>query len=95
MNKNYYIKLLEQEKKNVKGTWKILNTIIRKFKRSSNYPDSFTHNGATVENKKTLPMGLMIFFVKVGPNLAKCIKKPEGSSDIADYLGSIIVTQCS
>ena len=30
----------------------------------------------------------MIFFVKVGPNLAKCIEKPEGSSDIADNLGS-------
>ena len=37
----------------------------------------------------TLPMGLiMIFWVKVGPNLAKSIKKPKGSSDIADYLGS-------
>ena len=32
-------------------------------------------------------MGLLIF-VKVGPNLAKCIKNPEGSSDIADYIGS-------
>ena len=27
-DKNYYINLLEQEKNNVKGTWKILNTII-------------------------------------------------------------------
>ena len=86
--KNYYINLLEQEKNNVKGTWKILNTIIRKGKRSSNYPDSFTHNGATVKNKKDIANGFNDFFVKVGPNLAKCIKKPEGSSDIADYLGS-------
>ena len=86
--KNYYINLLEQEKNNVKGTWKILNTIIRKGKRSSNYPDSFKHNGATVKNKKDIANGFNDFFVKVGPNLAKCIKKPEGSSDIADYLGS-------
>ena len=33
-------------------------------------------------------MGLMVLFVKVGPDLAKCIIKPEGSSNIADYLGS-------
>ena len=38
-----------------------MNTIIRKGKRCSNYPDIFTHNGATVKNK-TLLMGLMIFF---------------------------------
>ena len=66
----------------------MLNTIIRKGKRSSNYPDSFTHNGSTVKNKKYIANGFNDFFVKVGPNLAKCIKKPEVSSYIADYLGS-------
>ena len=85
---NDYIKLLEQEKNNVEGTWKILNTIIRKGKRCSNYPDSFIHNGATVKNKKDIANGFHYFLVKVGPNLAECIKKPEGGSDIADYLGS-------
>ena len=65
-----------------------MNTIIRKGKRSSNYPDSFTHNGATVKNKKDIVNGFNDFFVKVGPNLAKCIKNSEGRSDIADYLGS-------
>ena len=64
-----YINLLEQEKNNVKGTWKILNTITRKGKRSSNYPDSFTHNSATVKNKKDIANGFNDFFVKVGPNL--------------------------
>ena len=68
-------------------TWKILNTIIRKGKRCSNYQYSFIHNGATVKNKKDISTGLMIFFVNVGPNLAKCINTPEGSSNIADYLG--------
>ena len=62
--KKIYIKLLEQEKKNVKGTWKILNTIIRKGKRSSNYPDSFIHNGATVKNKKDIANGFNDFFCK-------------------------------
>ena len=60
----------------MKGTWKILNTIIRKGKSSSNYPDSFTHNGATVKNKKNIANWFNDFVVvKVGPNLAKCIKK--------------------
>ena len=55
--KNYYINLLEQDKNSVKGTWKILNTIIRKGKRSSNDPDSSTHNGATVKNKQDIANG--------------------------------------
>ena len=75
--KNDYIKLLEQEKNNVKGTWKILNTIIRKGKRCSNYPDSFTHKGATVKNKKDNADGFNDLCVKVGQHLAKCIKKPK------------------
>ena len=41
-----------------------------------------------LKTKKTLPTVFNDFFVKVGPNLAKCIKEPEGSSDVADYLGS-------
>ena len=56
-------------------TWKILNTIIRRGKKSSNYPGSFTHNVATVKDKKDIAQGFNDFFVKVGQNLAKCIKK--------------------
>ena len=63
-----------------------MNTIIRKGKRSSNYPDSFIHNGATVKNKKDIANGFNDFFVNVGPTLA--LKKPEGISNIADFLGS-------
>ena len=65
-----------------------MNTIIRNRGDKllcSNYPDSFIH--ATVNNNKDIANGFNDF-LKVGPNLAKCIKKPEGSSDIADYLGS-------
>ena len=65
------------KKNNVKGTWKILNTIIRKGKRCSNYPDSYIHNGATVKNKKDIANGFNDCFVNEGPNLAKCIKHPK------------------
>ena len=65
---NYYIKLLEQEKETVKGTWNILNTINRKGQRCSNYPDSFIHNGATSKNKKDIANGFNFVVVKVGPN---------------------------
>ena len=46
----------------MKGTWKILNTIIRKGNISSNYPDSFIHNGATVKNKQDIANGFNDFF---------------------------------
>ena len=41
--KMYYDKILEQQKKNVKGTWNILNKIIGKKKSNHSYPDIFTH----------------------------------------------------
>ena len=66
------ILIYSNKKKPVKGTLKILNTIIRKGKRSSNYPDSFTHNGATVKNnKKDIANGFNGFKKKSRTKLSK------------------------
>ena len=39
--KQYYNKLLVQEKNNMKGTWAILNTIIKKGHQAPSYPQEF------------------------------------------------------
>ena len=50
--KIYYSTLLDKEKNNIKGTWKILNTIIRKGQQSSPLPDKFMTNGKTVTHTR-------------------------------------------
>ena len=86
--KIYYSTLLDKEKNNIKGTWKILNTIIRKGQHSSPLPDKFMSNGKTVTHKKDIANGFNDFFVNVGPNLAKDINIPNENTHVLDYLKS-------
>ena len=87
--KEYYMKVLEQEKHNIKGTWKILNSIIRKGQKSTSFPDSFENNGATLKNKMDIANGFNDFFVKVGPKLAEKIEEPNGNIHVDPYQGRI------
>ena len=75
--KQYYNKLLVQEKNNRKGTWAILNTIIKKCHQAPSYPQEFVDNGSVV--KKTsmdIANGFNKFFVDIGQTLAKNIEPP-------------------
>ena len=83
--KNYYDKILDEQKHNMKGTWNILNNIIGKNKNQKSYPETFKHNNTLVTNKKDIANGFNNFFVNIGPDLAKNITAPE-NSDIKDYL---------
>lgn len=84
--KEYYNKLLVKEKYNVKGTWKILNSIIKKRQLQSCYPNSFISNGRLTRNTTDIVNGFNDFFVNVGPNLAKNIRVPNGNTSVLDFL---------
>ena len=75
--KEYFNKLLEINKNNIKGTWNILNKIIRN-KTNSNYTDHFIENNRTITNMNEVVEGFNNFFVGVGPNLANEINPPLG-----------------
>ena len=83
--KMYYDKILEQQKKDIKGTWNILNKIIGKKKSNHSYPDIFTHNNKKYTSKRDISNGFNHFFVNVGSDLAKNITSPNNVS-IEDYL---------
>ena len=70
--KDYYNKLLEKNKNNIKGTWNILNKIIRKGTNSNN-TNSFIEKGKSITKMNEIVEGFNNFFVNVGPNLAKQI----------------------
>ena len=67
--KDHYEKLLEDNKNNLKNSWRILKDIINK-KKSSSPCSRFYINRNITTDKKVIANGFNSFFVNVGPNLA-------------------------
>lgn len=73
--KDYYHNLLEKSKNNTKDIWNILNKIIKNSSGSISYPLYFIENEKNIKNSEEIANKLNSFFVNVGPNLEKEIKK--------------------
>ena len=73
--REYYESLLSRQQNNVKGTWKILNEIIRKKGNVSNIPESFvdSKDGHVINDKKEICDTFNKFFTNIGPDLASKI----------------------
>ena len=84
--KNYYTKILENSKNNIKGIWNILNSIIQNGKTKTSYPDHFKDNDTTISNMNDVVDGFNEFFVNVGPKLAQEIKNTLPEKSCADYI---------
>ena len=64
--KNYYSKLLQKHKNDVKGTWKILNNVIKKKNSTcTSFPEFFKVNGTTLSDKNEIADGFNNFFVNI------------------------------
>ena len=83
--KKYYCTLLHENKNNIRGTWKVLRTILGKDKNKHEFPDKFDYNGRTTSNNTDIANLFNEFFTNVGPDLAKNIITPNGTS-IFDYM---------
>ena len=83
--KLYYSRILEEQKNNIKGTWRILNQAIKGATTSKKIPDVFLDKNTEIKDKKEIANGFNQFFVNVGLNLAKEIQKPENVK-IRDYM---------
>ena len=53
----YYSELLERQKNNVKGTWRILNTIISKQFNAPEHPTYFVSNNKQISENKAIANG--------------------------------------
>ena len=73
--KDYYAKIIKENKDNIKETWKILNQIINKQKIHHTLPKTFKDpkDNKTIKTDTNIAKGFNKFFVNVGPNLAKKI----------------------
>ena len=80
VKKRYYGDLLEFHKNDVKGTWKILKSIIGNKKSNNSYPDEFDRDGMKISGNKNIADAFNNFFVNIGPNLSKKI-----NNDCCDF----------
>ena len=84
--KEYYAKLIENNKNNIKNMWRSLNEIIKKKPQKCDYPEQFKcEDGSVISNKNEISNKFNEYFVNVGPKLAEKIKVNE-NSNIYDYL---------
>lgn len=72
--KDYYNKLLDDNKNNIKGTWNILNKVMGNKTAHTALPDHFIYNNKTLYDLNEVANEFNSFFVNVGPNLADSIK---------------------
>ena len=82
--KQYYANLLENNRNNIKATWDVVNSVIKK-RNNSNFPNVFSQNGKSIKDSVAIANGFNNFFVNVGPNLAKDIPKFE-NINVVDYM---------
>jgi hypothetical protein len=73
--KIYYKDLLD-EQTNVKGTRKILNTVINIRKNLSTYPDCYENDGVRDTGTNDIANGFNTFFATIGQQLATKIDTP-------------------
>lgn len=66
----FYRKILYENKNNIKGTWDILNRLIKQGSSKSSYPDYFVDKNGKVHNIINIVNKFNNFFVNVGPDLA-------------------------
>ena len=70
--KDHYDKLINDNKHNLKKSWKILKEIINKKKSSSRYSKFIVNNSITTDKQK-IAEGFNNFYINVGPDLASKI----------------------
>ena len=72
----------------MKGTWAILNTIIKKGHQAPSYPQEFVDDGSVVKNSMNITNRFNKFFVDIGQNLAKNIVPPSEHVTVENFLGN-------
>ncbi len=84
--KNYYCRMLNDNKNNIKAIWGLLNSIIRNSSKQIDYPEYFIDKDNVTYNKNDVADNFNKFFVNVGSNLAEKISDPGAVEKNMDIL---------
>ena len=74
----YYSNKLQQYKGDMKETWRILNSFIKKNNQQPKISGYHDKNNTFLHSDKGIANGFHNFFVNIGPDLAEKIKKFNG-----------------
>lgn len=80
--KEHYHKLLEQYRSNTQGTWRVLNSIIKKSTGKPDNPNYFVKDNNTIVKTKEIANEFNDYFINVGYNLAKEIVEPRNKDGV-------------
>jgi hypothetical protein len=72
--RSYYNSLLQRHIRDIKGTWRAINTIIGKGKTCNPFPTEFIDDGITISSSQEICDSFNRFFTEVGPKLAEKIE---------------------
>ena len=78
------IKKCNQEKNNIKGTWKLINSLLSKTKSKTN-PSYFVHNGVKINDDGDIANAFNDYFVNIGNSIASNLTMSDCSFD--SFLG--------
>ena len=84
--KNHLYKKEIQEKNNIKGTWKLINSLLNKHKQSLNPTYFCTDDNNKITASKDIADALNKYFVDIGSNLAS--KLPLCNTPVETFLGA-------
>lgn len=72
--RNYYDNRFSLAKNSLKETWKLINEVINKPKRTqTSFPPNFNNGSKILTDPLEIANGFCDYFTNVGPNLAKRI----------------------
>ena len=81
---SYYAQRFEKYKNDIKGTWKLLNSLTGRLKDKTDLQQTFNVNGNCINDPKEIAHGFCDYFTNIGPNLANDI--PSHNEDFKHYL---------
>ena len=86
MKLNYFKNILNENKYNIKNTWKILRRIISKQNDKSSYPSTFSINSNPVTNKSDIAESFNSYFSRIGIQTSRNV--PIVNKSFCDYLSN-------
>uniref|UniRef100_A0A8C6LAH3 Reverse transcriptase domain-containing protein n=1 Tax=Nothobranchius furzeri TaxID=105023 RepID=A0A8C6LAH3_NOTFU len=88
--RNYYSKLLEGNKSNIKNTWRILNDVIKKGSGTNSLPNIFlTKDNQEIYQSKEIANEFNKYFTEIGPDLAKDISNTKLDADAVSKITNL------
>ena len=77
----------EQEKNNIRNTWKVINSVLNN-KKSSQSVSSIIFDGKLINNTEQIANYFNDYFINIGPNLASNIQPIHPPPTFTDYLSN-------